>query len=92
MSKSQELLDPSDFGSAPPRKESKKKAKQAPVSSRPCIPVSGIYGVLLFFVSISILYANYMTFFGMDFSWTNVALLFPSTAFVALLVLYKFIK
>ena len=88
MSKSQELLDPSDFGSA--RKE-KKKAKQAPVSKH-SIPVSGLFGVILFFVSASILYANYMTFFGMDFNWVNIVLLTPSTLFVAGLILYKFVK
>lgn len=89
MSK-QELLDPSDFGSAPERKDNK-KAKQAPVS-RPSIPVSGPFGVILFFVSVSILYANYMTFFGMDFNWVNVVLLTPSTLFVVGLILYKFVK
>lgn len=89
MSKSHELLDPSDIGTA---KRPKTNKTVSTTNSQPAIPVSGVWGVLLFFVSVSIIFANYMVFFGSPFSWTTVGLLAPSTAFVALLVLYKFVK
>lgn len=84
----QEELKAEDIGSAPARKEFKKKN----VEAKPAIPASGLFGLGLFFVAVSILYANYMTFFGMDFSWVNVALLTPSSVFVVCVMVYKFIK
>lgn len=87
MSKNKDLLDPSEIGTAPKRKE-----KKATDSTQPAIPVTGLFGLGLFLVAISIGYANYMVYFGTEFSVANVALLTPSTLFVAALSVYKFIK
>lgn len=66
--------------------------KAGTTSSKATMPLNGVTGFGLFLVCISIAYANYMVFFGTNFSVTNTALLAPSTLFVAALALYKFVR
>lgn len=83
--KNQDLLDPSDFGTA------KRPATKKPVSKPAGIPVSGWYGLALLFVCISIGYANYMVFFGTDDLISRIMLI-PSTLFVVVFLLLKSVK
>ena len=55
------------------------------------IPVSGIWGVAILFVCISIGYANYTVFFGTE-GWIPKVMLIPSTLFVAAFLAFKAIK
>lgn len=55
------------------------------------IPVHGVYGVAVLFVCASILFANYVVYFGTD-GLTTKLLLVPSTIFVAAFLVYKAIK
>lgn len=64
----------------------------APKNTKAVLPLSGLTGFGLFLVCVSIAYANYMVFFGTEFSVVNTALLAPSTLFVAGLALYKFVR
>lgn len=67
-----------------------KKEKEAPIV-RQGMPTSGIAGVLLLFVCVSIGYANYVVFFGTDGLIPHLMLI-PSTLFVGAFLFYKAIK
>jgi hypothetical protein len=72
--------------------KNKSVESSAPKKTKATLPLNGFMGFGLFLVCVSIAYANYMVFFGTEFSIVNTLLLTPSTLFVATLALYKFIK
>ena len=53
---------------------------------------SGAAGLGLFLTCVSIAYANYMVYFGTEFDWVNTILLIPSTVFVGVVAIYKFVR
>lgn len=55
------------------------------------IPVSGVAGILLLFVVVSIAYANYVVYFGTE-GWLPKLMLIPSTVFVGVFLFYKAYK
>jgi len=55
------------------------------------IPVNGLAGLALLFVCISIVYANYVVFFGTTGLVTKVMLI-PSSLFVIAFLIYKSTK
>lgn len=55
------------------------------------LPVTGVAGLAILFVCISIAYANYMVYFGTD-DFVSKLMLLPSTLFVAAFLLYKAVK
>lgn len=63
MSKSQDILDPSEIGTA-----KRPKTPKSPKESRnwSVIRISGIFGLLVFTVCLSILYMAYMVIFGTE--------------------------
>lgn len=82
----QDLLDADTIGSAPAR-----KSKKQPENTSTTIPVSGLFGLGILFVAISIGYANYIVFFGTDDLISKIMLI-PSTLFVAVFLLLKALK
>jgi len=75
-----------------------KKTKELPTAKikynkdiKQGLPVTGVYGVAILFVCVSILYANYIVFFGTEGLLSKVVLL-PSTLFVAGFLVYKSLK
>ena len=74
-----------------------KKSKNTPeaekqVVAKPTgIPVHKGYGILMLFVAVSILYANYVVYFGTE-GLIPKLMLIPSTLFVAGLLIFKAIK
>lgn len=69
-----------------------KVADATPQNIKRGLPLDGVFGLFLLFVCGSIVYANYMVFVGLPFSWLNVGLLTPSTLFVAGFLLFKAAK
>ena len=55
------------------------------------LPVHGLYGVALLFVSVSIGYANYVVYFGTEGTMPKIMLV-PSTLAVAAFLVYKALK
>ena len=55
------------------------------------MPVSGLAGIYLLFVSVSIAYANYIVFFGTEGLLPKLMLI-PSTLFVGAFLFYKAFK
>lgn len=85
MGKNQDLLDASDIGSLPARKAQKK------VNNSTYVNISGVSGLALFAVCVSILYMAYMVYFGTDDLISKV-MLAPAVAFVAAFFIIKSIK
>lgn len=67
------------------------KDKKNVVKTHSSIPVSGFSGLALLFVAASILYANYVVFFGTVGMVSKIALI-PSSLFVLAFFTYKAIK
>jgi hypothetical protein len=55
------------------------------------IPISGLWGIGMLFVCISIGYANYLVYFGTD-DWLPKLMIVPSTIFIAYFLVTKAIK
>lgn len=55
------------------------------------IPVTGIWGFLLLLVAVSVMYANYRVFFGVDELVPRI-MLAPSTLAVVVFLIYKSTK
>jgi ABC-type Co2+ transport system permease subunit len=74
-----------------------KKAKKVPMALtsqdqiKRGIPVSGIWGVAILFVCVSIGYANYVVFFGTE-GLTAKLMLIPSTLFVGAFLVFKALR
>ena len=70
----------------------KKQVKEVkPTKVYKGIPTSGIAGIGILFVSVSILFANYQVYFGVD-SMVSKVMLIPSTLFVAGFLVLKALK
>ena len=67
----------------------KKEKKETPIKKG--IPVSGLAGILLLFVAVSIAYANYVVYFGTEGLLPKIMLI-PSTLFVGVFLFYKAYK
>lgn len=87
MSKNDDLLDPSEIGSA---KRPKAKIK-APTTTNSYINISGLYGLLVFAVCLSILYMAYMVIFGTD-DRISQYMTIPALAFVLYFFIVKAAK
>lgn len=87
MSK-QELLDPSEIGTAK-RTKTPKATKEARNWS--VIRISGIYGLLVFIVCLSILYMAYMVIFGTD-DMISKYMTVPALLFVTYFLVIKAAK
>lgn len=85
MSKNQDLLDASEIGSIPGRKSKKT------VDNSTRVNISGISGLLLFAVCISILYMAYMVIFGTD-DIISQAMTAPALLFVIIFLVIKSLK
>ena len=55
------------------------------------VPVHAGYGIVWLFVCTSILYANYVVFFGTE-GWLPKVMLIPSTLLVAVFLVLKAVK
>lgn len=72
------------------RKTKSNKAEK-PVVKPAGLPVHGIYGIFLLTVAVSIIYANYRVFFGVE-DLTARIMLIPSTIAVVTFLVYKAAK
>lgn len=68
-----------------------KKEDNTPKANKHCVPVYGWYGIALLFTAISIMYANYVVYFGTT-GLIPKLMLIPSTLFVALFLVIKAAK
>lgn len=73
------------------KKDKLKVAEDTPVTKTTGIPVHKGWGILMLFVAVSIMYANYVVFFGTE-GVIPKAMLIPSTLFVAGFLVYKAAK
>lgn len=88
MSKNHDLLDPSEIGTA---KRPKTPKAQATTTNHSIIRISGIYGLLIFTVCLSILYMAYMVIFGTD-DMISKYMTIPALAFVLYFLIVKAAK
>lgn len=59
--------------------------------SKDCLPLQGVWGILVLFVIASIAYSTYMVALGTQ-GLTPKVMLIPQTAFAVIVALYKFSK
>lgn len=85
MSKNQDLLDASEIGSIPARKNKKATDNSTYVN------ISGITGLALFAVCISIAYMSYMVIFGTT-DIISQAMTAPALLFVVFFLINKSLK